>query len=68
MGPQIDTDGSERETVAVVDAGVLAEAVQEDDGCPRFAGGPVPVVSPAGDAPWASIQRKPPAEAGKPRE
>ena len=29
--PQVDTGGVEREAVAVIDAGVLAEAVQEDD-------------------------------------
>ena len=46
-GPQVDACGVEREAVAVVDAGVLAEAVQEDDGGARLGGGPVPVVGPA---------------------
>ena len=46
-GPQVDARGVEREAVAVVDAGVLAEAVQEDDGGARLGGGPVPVVRAA---------------------
>ena len=46
-GPQVDARGIEREAVPVVDAGVLAEAVQEDDGGPRLGGGPVAVVGPA---------------------
>src|SRR4029077_3332256 len=46
-GPQVDTGRVEREPVAVVDAGVLAEAVQEDDGSARLGGRPVPVVGAA---------------------
>ena len=34
--PQVDSRGIEREAVPVVDAGVLAEAVQEDDDGARF--------------------------------
>ena len=45
--PQVDARGVEREAVAVVEAGVLAEAVQEDDGGPRLGGCPVPVVGAA---------------------
>ena len=45
--PQIDACGVEREAVPVVDAGVLTEAVQEDDSGAWFLGGPVPVVGPA---------------------
>ena len=45
--PQVDAGGVEREPVAVVHAGVLAEAVQEDDGGAGLGGGPVPVVGAA---------------------
>ena len=45
--PQVDARGVEREAVPVVDAGVLAEAMQEDDDGARFLGRPVPVVGPA---------------------
>ena len=38
--PQVDARGVECEAVAVVEAGVLAEAVQEDDGGPRLGGRP----------------------------
>ena len=50
-GPQVDACGVQREAVPVIDAGVLAEAVQEDDGRAWLGGGPVPVVgaAPSGD-------------------
>ena len=46
-GPQVEACGVEREAVPVVDARVLAEAMQEDDGGAWLLGGPVPVVGPA---------------------
>src|SRR5205085_170091 len=45
--PQIDASSVQREAVPVVEAGVLAEAMQEDDGCAWLGGGPVPVVGAA---------------------
>ena len=45
--PQVDAGGVECEAVPVVDAGVLAEAVQEDDDGAWLGGGPVPVVGTA---------------------
>src|SRR5215470_5426793 len=53
-GPQIDARGVEREAVPVIDARVLTEAVQEDDGGTRLGGGPVPVV---GAALWVIDER-----------
>ena len=46
-GPQVDACSIEREAVPVVDTGVLAEAVQEDDCGAGLFGGPVPVVGAA---------------------
>src|SRR5689334_8848828 len=46
-GPQVESCGVEREAVPVIDAGVLAEPVQEDDGRARLGGSPVAVVGPA---------------------
>ena len=45
--PQVDSGGVEGESVAVVQPGVLAEAVQEDHRSARIIGGPVPEVSAA---------------------
>jgi hypothetical protein len=42
--PQVDARGVEREAVAVVNAGVFAEPVQEDHRRARLGGGPMPVV------------------------
>src|SRR5262245_53238550 len=42
--PQVNACGVQREAIPVIDAGVLAEAVQEDDGRARLGGSPVPVV------------------------
>src|SRR5262245_26899050 len=42
--PQVDARGVQREAVPVIDAGVLAEAVQEDDGRAGLGRSPVPVV------------------------
>src|SRR5919107_750821 len=46
-GPQVDARRVEREAVAVVDAGVLAEAMQEHNRGPRVGSGPVAVVGAA---------------------
>jgi hypothetical protein len=46
-GPQIEAGRVQREAVSVVDARVLTEAVEEDDGGPWLLGGPMAVVSPA---------------------
>ena len=42
--PQVDACGVEGEAVAVIDAGVLAEPVQEDHDGARLGRSPVPVV------------------------
>ena len=45
--PQVDAGGVEREAVAVIEAGVLAEAMQEDDRGAGLGSCPVPVVRAA---------------------
>ena len=47
-GPQVDARRVERETEPVVDAGVFAEAMQEDDRDLGLRDRPVPVVRAAG--------------------
>lgn len=46
-GPQVDAGSVEGEAQPVVDAGVLAEPVQEDDGRRRLGSGLMPVVGAA---------------------
>src|SRR6201999_1842386 len=46
-GPKVDASGVQGEAVPVVEAGVLAETVQEDDGGARLGCSRVPVVGAA---------------------